>query len=204
MKYLIKIFQICLLLIFAACSNDSSNTSEYIRNIEERREITNDWMENDPNSPFNFKGEIEFDELKYFDVDSTFVFKSKLKRYEKKDTLAIFGTKGEERSAVRYGYLPISVDDKEHRLNVYENTGNDGSKYYSIWFTDRTTNKETYGVGRYLSFELMPDVDYVYTIDFNLAYNPYCAYNSNYSCAIPTKEDYLDVAIKAGEKKYHD
>ena len=182
----------------------NSNKSEYIRNIEERREITNDWMENDPNSPFNFKGNIDFDGLKYFDVDSSFVFKSKLLEYDVKDTLAIFGTKGEERSAVRYGYIPISIESNVYKLNVYENLGDHGSKYYSIWFTDKTTNEETYGVGRYLSFNLMSGNEHIYTIDFNLAYNPYCAYNSNYSCAIPTKEDYLDVAINAGEKIYHD
>lgn len=192
-----------LLFSLISCSSEE-NKSGYIIEIEERRKITNEWMENDPNSPFNFKGKVEFDDLNYFDVDSSFVFKSKLQQYEQKDTLAIFGTKGEERSAVRFGYLPISVAGKEHKLNVYENLGNDGSKYYSIWFTDKTTNEETYGVGRYLSFKLMPQNDHIYTIDFNLAYNPYCAYNSNYSCAIPTREDYLDIAINAGEKKYHD
>ncbi|MGE5401501.1 MAG: DUF1684 domain-containing protein, partial [Ignavibacteriales bacterium] len=66
-----------------------------------------------------------------------------------------------------------------------------------------TTNDETYGVGRYLDFEKNENPDYVYTIDFNLAYNPYCAYSPNYSCAIPTKDDYVDLAIRAGEKKFH-
>ena len=83
MKFLIKYFQIGFLIIFISCSTNT-NKSDYTRNIEERREITNDWMENDPNSPFNFKGEIEFDELKYFDVDSAFVFRSKLMQYENK------------------------------------------------------------------------------------------------------------------------
>lgn len=201
MRNLIK-YSISLLIVFVSC-NTETNKSEYIRNLEERREITEDWMENDLNSPFNFKGKIEFDGLKYFEVDSSFVFKSKLFQYENKDTLSIFGTKGEERTAVRYGYLPIAVNGRVHKLNVYENLGRDSSKYYSIWFSDRTTNRETYGVGRYLSFDLIPNRNHLYTIDFNLAYNPYCAYNSNYSCAIPTKEDYLDIAIRAGEKKYH-
>jgi uncharacterized protein (DUF1684 family) len=76
-------------------------------------------------------------------------------------------------------------------------------KYYSIWFTDKTTNEESYGVGRYVDFELNMNSDFIYTVDFNYAYNPYCAYSSEYSCAIPTKEDYLDIAIEAGEKKFH-
>jgi hypothetical protein len=85
---------------------------------------------------------------------------------------------------------------------VYESSHN-GKKYYSIWFTDKTTNEESYGVGRYLDFKKSDNPNKVYTIDFNYAYNPYCAYNSNFSCAIPRKEDHINFAIKAGEKKYH-
>ena len=87
---------------------------------------------------------------------------------------------------------------------MYSSIARDSSIYHSIWFTDKTTNNETYGVGRYLPFDLNQDKNYKYTIDFNLAYNPYCAYSSDYSCAIPSKEDYIDLAIKAGELKYHD
>jgi uncharacterized protein (DUF1684 family) len=86
---------------------------------------------------------------------------------------------------------------------VYKSFSSKGETYYSIWFTDKTTNDETYGVGRYLDFELNDDENFIYTIDFNLAYNPYCAYNPDYTCAIPTKEDYVDLKIEAGEKKYH-
>ncbi len=58
-------------------------------------------------------------------------------------------------------------------------------------------------MGRYIDFDLDSDSGHIYTIDFNLAYNPYCAYSSRYSCAIPTKEDYLDIAVEAGEKSFH-
>ena len=89
-------------------------------------------------------------------------------------------------------------------LNVYETIYQDTLKYYSIWFTDKTTNNETYGVGRYINIDRDENPDHIYKIDFNMAYNPYCAYTSSYSCAIPTKEDHIAVAIKAGEKKFHD
>ena len=200
-----KIYSVFGFLIFmVSCENNNPEQSKYINSIEERRQITNEWMDNDPNSPFNYKGEMEFDGLNYFDIDPEFVFQSKLYPYNRKDTITIFGTKGEERSVIRIGYLAIHNEGNEYKLNVYESSSNDGSKYHSIWFTDKTTHSETYGVGRYLSFELKPDNDHIYTIDFNLAFNPYCAYNANYSCAIPTKEDYLDLAITAGEKKYHE
>jgi uncharacterized protein (DUF1684 family) len=75
----------------------------------------------------------------------------------------------------------------------------------SVWFTDETTGKETYRVGRYVEVgEENPDPQFVYTIDLNKAYNPYCAYSDLYSCAIPRKEDHIPIAIRAGEKNYHD
>ncbi len=194
------------LFVFAvfSCNNYTEEEKQYISNIEEERKEIDLGMKGDSNSPFNLKEKVPFHGLNYFDVNPSFVFESKLEEYQKKDTIKIFGTKGEERSAVRFGFLPFKKDERDFKLNVYENNGSDGSIYHSISFTDKTTNEETYGVGRYLNFELSSNKDHIYTIDFNLAYNPYCAYSADYSCAIPSKEDYLDLAIVAGEKKYHD
>ena len=67
-------------------------------------------------------------------------------------------------------------------------------------FADETTGKETYSVGRYLDVDLPEKEDAV--IDFNLAYNPYCAYNFNYSCPLTPEENRLSVPISAGEKNF--
>jgi uncharacterized protein (DUF1684 family) len=174
----------------------------YISSIEQERKEKNEWMKNDPDSPFNLKSKVEFHDLNYFDVK--FVFSSKLYFYDKKDTITIFGTKGEPRNVLRIGYLKINYEGKDYKVNVYESQTINGNIYHSIWFTDLTTNNETYGVGRYLDFELNEDPNYIYKVDFNLAYNPYCAYLAEYSCAIPTKEDYIPIKILAGEKKFHD
>ena len=195
---------IILLLTIISCNNYTPEELEYIKSIENQRAENDEWMKNDPNSPFNYKGKVEFTGLKHFDIDPSFVFKSNVIVYDDQNVIPIFGTKGEERAAVRYGYLPFKKDGKEYKLNLYANISKDSTVYYSLWFTDKTTNKETYGVGRYISFILDENFDHVYTIDFNLAFNPYCAYSSEYSCAVPTKEDYIDLAITAGEKKYHD
>ncbi|MBS3944768.1 MAG: DUF1684 domain-containing protein [Melioribacter sp.] len=203
---LISVISVLFLLfsITGCGKNYSPEQKEYISKIEKSRKEKNEWMKNDPNSPFNFKGKVEFHDLKYFDVDPDFVFKSRLYEYEPKDTITIFGTKGEERKTVRYGYVQFNYSGNEYKINVYQSVARNGMIYYSIWFTDITTNKETYGVGRYIDFEKEEDPDHLYEIDFNLAYNPYCAYSPDYSCAIPTKEDYIPIAIKAGEKKFHD
>ncbi|OGU73502.1 MAG: hypothetical protein A2V93_06435 [Ignavibacteria bacterium RBG_16_34_14] len=199
--------RMCLLffsLIVISCGkNYTSEEKEYISKIEKHRQKNDDFMKNNPDSPFNFKGKVHFEPLKYYEPDPNFVFKSELYGYNKKDTIVIFGTKGEERKVVRYGYVKLNYKDDELRVNVYEGTSKSGEKYFSIWFTDKTTGEETYGVGRYIDFELNPDKDFIYTIDFNLAYNPYCAYSPDYSCAIPTKEDYIALAIEAGEKNFH-
>ena len=202
-KLIYSLIVIFVGLIGSCGENHTSEEKNYIASIEKHRQEVNDYMKSDPNSPFNFKGKVEFHPLKYFNVDPNFVFKSKLFEYPTKDTISVLGTKGEERKVVRYGYVSFDYQKKAHRLNVYKGFGKSGEEYFSIWFTDLTTNKESYGVGRYLGFELYTDKNYKYTIDFNLAYNPYCAYSADYTCAIPTKEDFVDLKIEAGEKKYH-
>jgi uncharacterized protein (DUF1684 family) len=203
---LIRVTRVLILFfVLAGCGRSlTPEQKEYIYRIEELRKEKNEWMKNNPNSPFNSKGKVIFHNLNYFDVDPGFVFKSKLYEHELKDTITIFGTKGEERKAVKYGYVQFNYSGKNHKINVYKNAAKNGMFYYSIWFTDSTTNNETYGVGRFIDFEKVEDPNHIYEIDFNLAYNPYCAYNPDYSCAIPTKEDYIPIAIKAGEKKFHD
>ncbi len=178
---------------------------KYIKQIESLRAEKDKEMRDDPSSPFNRKGKVGFHPLNYFDVDPAFVFQSKLYEFEKKDSITTQGTKGDIRKGLRWGYVKINYKNKDYKINVYQIKGaNDGATYYAIWFTDKTTNDQTYGVGRYLDFEKSDDPNHVYQIDFNLAYNPYCAYSPNYSCTVPLREDYLDIAVKAGEKKFHD
>ncbi len=201
-----KLLILILTLLAASSCKDqiTPEIKEYIDAVEQHRDEINEYMKENPNSPFNAKTKVEFHTLNYFDVDPAFKFQSKLLEYTNKDTIKIYGTKGEERSAVKFGYVEINYKNNSYKINVYEGVSRSGEKYYSIWFTDKTTNDETYGVGRYLNFEKSDNPDEIYTIDFNYAYNPYCAYSKEYSCAIPTKEDHINLAITAGEKKFHD
>lgn len=192
------------LLFFISCGENYTPAQKaYMASIEKHRHEKDDFMKNDPQSPFNFKGKVEFHPLKYFDIDPDFVFESKLFEFPVEDTVIVFGTKGEERKVIRYGFVNFEYEKKNYRLNVYKGSTKSGDEYFSIWFTDLTTGEESYGVGRYLDFELNPEKEFVYTIDFNLAYNPYCAYTPDYTCAIPTKEDFINLKIEAGEKKFH-
>ncbi len=195
---------ILALLLVSCGKNYSPEQKAYIAKIEKERAAKNEWMKNDPSSPFNKKSKIEFHDLNYFDVDPDYAFKSKLFEYAPKDSVTVMGTKGDERKMVRYGYFKINHEKKDYIINFYEGASKSGEKYYTISFTDRTTNQETYGVGRYIEMELNPDPNYLYDVDFNLAFSPYCSYSPDYTCSIPLKEDHIPMAIRAGEKKFHD
>jgi len=197
-------FFLLLIIIVNVLSCNKLNPSEqaYYDTIIATRKEKDNYMKDNPDSPFNHKSKVDFHNLNYFDVNPDLRFRSKLFENEIKDIVTIYGTKGEPRETVRFGYVKINFKNQSYKLNVYESEYSK-QKFYSIWFTDRTTNNESYGVGRYLDFEIDSDKDFIYDIDFNLAYNPYCAYTAEYSCAIPTKEDHIELEINAGEKIFH-
>ena len=162
------------------------------------------WMRDDPQSPFNLAThKVEFSPLHYFAPDAGWVFESKLTVFAEQTPVTIFDTKGRERKGTIHGSLSFTKDSATHTVRVYRMETKSGV-YHAIWFTDRTTGETTYEVGRYLDFELSEDPTHIYTLDFNTAYNPYCAYSPAYGCAIPRKEDFLDLAITAGEKKWQE
>lgn len=193
-----------MVLLLAGCKQYTPEQEKYIQSVQEERAKKDREMKEDPSSPFLRDSSAHWAPLKYFDVDPSFVFRSRLTYYPPSDTLITYGTKGEPRKVLRIGYLQFTKDGNTHRVNVYRGISKKGDVYHAIWFTDETTGKETYGVGRYIDFELSPDSAHVYTLDFNKAYSPYCSYSSIYSCAIPLKEDRLNLRIEAGEKKFHE
>lgn len=184
-------------------TNSKSFDENYLTELFNERTSKDSTMRYDPHSPFNRDPIAEYANLNYYEPGSEFIFISKLYEYEPKDTVDVFGTRGELRRVIKLGYFILKYRSDEHKVNMYKAFGRDGTPYYSIWFTDNTTGKETYGVGRYLDFEKEDDPDHIYTIDFNRAYNPYCAYSAEFTCPIPREEDYIDFEIKAGEKNFH-
>jgi uncharacterized protein (DUF1684 family) len=167
-----------------------------------------------PDSPFVRDTTIAYHGIAWFPVNPAFRGRSRLTHYPAPDTVTVFGTKGEERRQLRYGYFEIVVPGDDGlpvtlRLNAYKFTPYDPLRYehfpenLSVWFTDRTTGAETYSVGRYVEVgDDTHDPSTVYTVDLNKAYNPYCAYSHLYSCAVPRKEDHLDISLRVGELTY--
>ena len=110
-----------------------------------------------------------------------------------------------------YGVIHFTINDTAVTLNIYQSQDLMATSQFRdhlfIPFTDATTGEETYESGRYIDLEINDIIDNIITIDFNKAYNPYCAYVSGrYNCPMPPAENRLAVAIRAGErtfKKHH-
>ena len=106
----------------------------------------------------------------------------------------------------KYGVLHFKVAGAACQLFVYQSKDLMKTEKYKDYlfvpFTDQTTGDESYGSGRYIEFSI-PDIhNNSLMLDFNKAYNPYCAYSAGYKCPIPPRENALPVAIKAGEMNF--
>ena len=119
------------------------------------------------------------------------------------DTLLIQMSANRAEKFLHWGQAQFKIGNQPQQLGIYlKADGRDSTLF--IPFTDRTNGHETYGGGRYLDAPLPEANAPEITLDFNRAYNPYCAYNNAYSCPVPPAENRLQVAIPAGEKSFHD
>ncbi len=152
-------------------------------------------------SPIPSSERSDFQGLSYYPVNSQLRYSVKLNRYAGPKQIRLGTNTGEIRSGLRYGYFDFQVENRACRLNVYklEDAPDRGASLF-IPFRDATSGKETYGAGRYI--DLMENTSGIYDLDFNRAYNPFCAYNNKFSCPLPPGENTLEVPIRAGEKKY--
>jgi len=107
----------------------------------------------------------------------------------------------------KYGVLEFVLDDQPQRLTVYQSLdllkATEYRDYLFVPFTDRTNGHGSYGGGRYLDLRRGQIRGGQVLLDFNRAYNPYCAYQSGYSCPVPPPENRLAVEIKAGVMSTH-
>jgi uncharacterized protein (DUF1684 family) len=150
--------------------------------------------------PENERG--QFRGLDYYPVEPSLRFRVWLNRYPSPREVRIGTNTGEVRSGLRYGYFEFEVDGRACRLQVYRMNEDEAGRGPTLFipFRDATTGEETYAAGRYL--ELPENTTGMYDLDFNRAYNPFCAYGKNFSCPVPPAENTLPVAIRAGEKAY--
>ncbi len=148
-------------------------------------------------SPFVAESVPGFNGLRYFPIDPKFRVRATLDRLER-PTEAFLRTNRDGQLAMRcIGELSFSLDSRALKLKVYHAGEGVGASVF-VPFRDSTSGSSTYGPGRYLTFELNPED--IYELDFNRAFNPYCAYTEAYECGFPPAENDLSVAVRAGER----
>ncbi|MFM8473875.1 MAG: DUF1684 domain-containing protein, partial [Candidatus Kapaibacterium sp.] len=152
-------------------------------------------------SPIPADMRAAFAGLSYFPYEEKYVVIASFEPATKPDTVKIPASQGEFRSMVRAGVFSFLFDngEKVFTLTGYRQAEGE-SKVVTIPFKDKTSGSSSYGAGRYLDID---EPGEECTLDFNKAYNPYCAYNEDYSCLLVPPQNVLTVAVMAGEKTYH-
>lgn len=175
--------------------------SNWSDEVEVNRREKDSFFGSDADSPIPHEERHRFTGLKYFPPDPKYVIKTKLHRYENPELVVMATSKGTKDWYNRVGYFEFEIDEKKVILQAYT-PAEKGDNGLFIPFRDQTSGKESYDAARYLDLGRRPGDEY--TLDFNHAYNPYCAYSDDYICPLPPKENWLDIEIRAGEKKYHE
>jgi uncharacterized protein (DUF1684 family) len=140
--------------------------------------------------------------ISYYPVDLKWRYVLPLTSAPSIDTLIIISTRGNQRRAVRMGWFDFMVGDTRCRLEADRLLEPGvGEHDLAVFFKDATSGTDTYPVGRYIDPVALGDGRYV--LDFNLAYNPACAYSEHYNCPIPPRKNRLPIAVTAGEKDSH-
>jgi uncharacterized protein (DUF1684 family) len=198
---LILIFAIALLGVLFYTMKETASPEAYVNGIEKKREDKDHFMRSSSESPFADSLEA-YSGLKYFPIDIKYRVSALIIPIQEKKVIVLPTSDGKESHYLPYAYAEFEIDGVQNKLlilEVMEMGVNRGSLFLA--FGDETSAKETYGAGRYLDIRKIPGSDAM-TLDFNLAYNPYCAYNDDFSCPLPPQENLLKVAVKAGEKAY--
>jgi len=150
-------------------------------------------------SPLSGVARAGFVALSYFPESLELRFTLPLERDSTTGTILMQTSTGAERVYQRLGWVTFKVDGSSTRLALYTPEGDDQPLAAFVPFMDATNGTETYEGGRYLEAELTAET---VTLDFNFAYNPYCAYAAHWSCPIPSNENRLSIAIRAGELNF--
>jgi hypothetical protein len=178
-----------------AASPHPSRPGEIMSILAHQRAEKDAFFKSHPQSPLTREQKKTFTGLNYFPENLALRLEVTIEKIVPPEDLRLNTSTGEVRVYQRYGRFTFTVDGQPATLTIYSTEHG-----FFLPFVDSLIGKETYGAGRYLDPEPL-DED-VFLVDFNLAYNPYCAYNENYSCPLTPFENRLKVPIRAGEKLF--
>ncbi|MDN5200785.1 DUF1684 domain-containing protein [Fulvivirgaceae bacterium BMA10] len=209
MKNTRVLFIVVLVVVIGTMIYSFSGTTEevpkeaeqdYLASVQGERDEKDLYMKESESSPLSAEDKRFFRGLSYFDVNANYKIVAKLLPFPQDAFLTMATSDGKEKRYKKFAHAQFELNGASHQLLVLQSTDPLQSNLLFLPFTDETSAEQTYGAGRYLDFE-MPEKNEL-VIDFNLAYNPYCAYNDQYSCPFPPAENHLKIAILAGEKTF--
>lgn len=192
---------IALIAILYYSMSDNTSQVSYARQIQDERDEKDRFMRTSSESPFADNREA-FKGLNYFPIDEQYHVMAKLIPVGEKKARMLMTSDNKEQHYLEYAYAEFDLHGHKNRLlilEVMEMGPYRGTLFLS--FADQTSAKETYGAGRYLDVRKVPGSSTL-ELDFNKAYNPYCAYIEKFSCPLPVRENLLSIPIYAGEKTY--
>jgi uncharacterized protein len=172
----------------------------YVQKIERERERQFKFLRFNHESPLTEEQKRELRDLEHYPIDPLYRIRAKMVPIAERKMLELPLTDGSMEKYLLHSHAEFSMEGQQHRLLLLQSLKELDKRNFFLAFADETSGNETYGGGRYIN--LRQDGKNSITIDFNLAYNPYCAYNPDFACPIPPKENILPIAILAGEKDY--
>ncbi|WP_353480333.1 DUF1684 domain-containing protein [Haliscomenobacter sp.] len=191
-----------LFLCLSSQSLQAQTSTVYLEKIAaHRKSYLRAFLQN-PASPLSKK---ELKKVAFFAPDEAFLLASTFTPTLDATPFEMPTYSGESKTYVQYGIAKFTLSGQEYKLNIYRMSGRILPQYRDLLFVpfkDQSNGESTYGGGRYLDLRVQDIVDNTLVLDFNKAYNPYCAYSDGYSCPIPPDENHLEVRILAGEKEY--
>ena len=176
----------------------------YVADLRTNREEKDEFFAEHPQSPIPPEHREAFSGLDYFDPDPDYRIEASVTVHDDPDPVPMETTAGNEVRYVRIVTFDFDLGGEAVELHGYKQRPEDDEEAVFVPFRDKTTGQESYRGGRYL--ELHPENDLadgdVVTLDFNLAYSPFCVFSDTFSCPLPPEENWLDVAVRAGERDW--
>jgi uncharacterized protein (DUF1684 family) len=179
-------------------------TSDKLADILKFQEKLNADFKDPETSPLADRFRIDFETLDFFQPDTNYVIVAEFIRTPEALPFSMPTTTERESTEVVYGIAKFTINGKKQELEIYQTpeliTQEKYKDYLFLPFTDATNGEETYGGGRYLDLRI-PDGNEI-VLDFNKAYNPYCAYNKKFSCPLVPSVNNIATEIKVGVKAF--
>jgi uncharacterized protein (DUF1684 family) len=199
-QILIIVVSLVVMAAVAYTFTATESPEDYIEKIEKERERQFKFIRFNIESPLTEEQKRSFTKLTFYDIDPQYKVKARILPIENKKVREVPLTDGSNQRYIEHAFAEFELGGKTNKLLLLQAMDEADKRNFFLAFADATSAGETYGGGRYLN--VRQDGKNSITIDFNLAYNPYCAYNPDFACPLPPKENILDIPITVGEKNY--